>query len=136
MDEVVQMMTGLAYMTGPTGRPLRIGSSANDIMGGLFGAFAVVVAPWNLLMWYQLARLRRAVELDCDGRLLRCGIGRRFDFHLHQPAFAASERTEFALPRNVERQVALLLEVGQPRTNFIGDLNGRAATTGRSDEGW
>ncbi|QIE54452.1 CoA transferase [Pikeienuella piscinae] len=44
MDEVVQMMTGLAHMTGPTGRPLRIGSSANDIMGGLFGAFAVLAA--------------------------------------------------------------------------------------------
>ena len=44
MDEVVQMMTGMAYMTGPTGRPLRIGSSANDIMGGLFGAFAVLAA--------------------------------------------------------------------------------------------
>lgn len=44
MDEVVQMMTGMAYMTGPTGRPLRIGSSANDIMGGLFGAFGVVAA--------------------------------------------------------------------------------------------
>lgn len=44
MDEVVQMMTGLAYMTGPTGRPLRVGSSANDIMGGLFGALAVVSA--------------------------------------------------------------------------------------------
>ena len=44
MDEVVQMMTGLAYMTGPTGRPLRVGSSANDIMGGLFGALAVVAA--------------------------------------------------------------------------------------------
>lgn len=44
MDEVVQMMTGMAYMTGPTGRPLRIGSSANDIMGGLFGAFSVLGA--------------------------------------------------------------------------------------------
>ncbi len=44
MDEVVQMMTGIAYMTGPKGRPLRIGSSANDIMGGLFGAFAVLGA--------------------------------------------------------------------------------------------
>ena len=44
MDEVVQMMTGLAYMTGPTGRPLRVGSSANDIMGGLFGALSVVAA--------------------------------------------------------------------------------------------
>ena len=42
MDELVQMMTGMAYMTGPTGRPLRIGSSANDIMGGLFCAFGVL----------------------------------------------------------------------------------------------
>ena len=44
LDEVVQMMTGLAYMTGPVGMPLRVGSSVNDIMGGLFGAYAVVAA--------------------------------------------------------------------------------------------
>lgn len=44
MDEVVQMMTGMAHMTGPTGTPLRIGSSANDIMGGLFAAFSVLAA--------------------------------------------------------------------------------------------
>ena len=44
LDEVVQMMGGLAYMTGPPGRPLRAGSSVNDIMGGLFGAFAVLAA--------------------------------------------------------------------------------------------
>ncbi|MFV0385980.1 CaiB/BaiF CoA transferase family protein [Paracoccus sp. (in: a-proteobacteria)] len=44
MDEVVQMMTGMAYMTGPVGRPLRIGSSANDIMGGLFAALGVLAA--------------------------------------------------------------------------------------------
>ena len=44
MDEVVQMMTGMAYMTGPSGRPLRIGSSANDIMGGLFTAYGVLAS--------------------------------------------------------------------------------------------
>ena len=44
LDEVVQMMTGLAYMTGPKGQPLRVGSSANDIMGGLFAAYAVMGA--------------------------------------------------------------------------------------------
>ncbi|MCY4238314.1 MAG: CoA transferase [Rhodospirillaceae bacterium] len=44
MDEVVQMMTGLAYMTGPSGQPLRVGSSVNDILGGLFGAFSIVAA--------------------------------------------------------------------------------------------
>lgn len=44
LDEVVQMMAGLAYMTGPVGRPLRAGSSVNDIMGGMFGAIAVLAA--------------------------------------------------------------------------------------------
>ncbi len=44
LDEVVQMMAGLAYMTGPVGRPLRAGSSANDIMGGMFGAIGVLAA--------------------------------------------------------------------------------------------
>jgi crotonobetainyl-CoA:carnitine CoA-transferase CaiB-like acyl-CoA transferase len=44
LDEVVQMMGGLAYMTGPPGRPLRAGSSVNDIMGGMFGAIAVLAA--------------------------------------------------------------------------------------------
>lgn len=47
LDEVVQMMSGLAYMTGPKGRPLRVGASANDIMGGLFGAFAVIGALYE-----------------------------------------------------------------------------------------
>ena len=44
LDEVVQMMGGLAYMTGPPGRPLRAGTSVNDIMGGLFGALGVLAA--------------------------------------------------------------------------------------------
>ncbi|AWN46027.1 hydroxymethylglutaryl-CoA lyase [Methylobacterium terrae] len=44
LDEVVQMMGGLAYMTGPPGRPLRAGSSVNDIMGGMFGAIAILAA--------------------------------------------------------------------------------------------
>lgn len=44
LDEVVQMMGGLAYMTGPEGRPLRAGSSVNDIMGGMFGAMGAMAA--------------------------------------------------------------------------------------------
>ena len=44
LDEVVQMMGGLAYMTGPEGRPLRAGSSVNDIMGGMFGAIGALAA--------------------------------------------------------------------------------------------
>ena len=44
LDEVVQMMGGLAYMTGPKGRPLRAGASVNDVMGGLFGVIAIQAA--------------------------------------------------------------------------------------------
>jgi crotonobetainyl-CoA:carnitine CoA-transferase CaiB-like acyl-CoA transferase len=44
LDEVTQMMGGLAYMTGPPGRPLRAGSSVVDITGGMFGAIAILAA--------------------------------------------------------------------------------------------
>lgn len=44
LDEVVQMMGGLAYMTGPPGRPLRAGASVNDMMGGMFAAIAILAA--------------------------------------------------------------------------------------------
>lgn len=47
LDEVVQMMAGLAYMTGPAGRPLRAGSSVNDIMGGMFGAIGTLAALYE-----------------------------------------------------------------------------------------
>ena len=44
LDEIVQFMGGLAYMTGPTGMPLRAGASVVDIMGGLFGALGIMAA--------------------------------------------------------------------------------------------
>jgi crotonobetainyl-CoA:carnitine CoA-transferase CaiB-like acyl-CoA transferase len=44
LDETAQMMGGLAYMTGPVGRPLRAGASVNDIMGGMFAAIAILSA--------------------------------------------------------------------------------------------
>ena len=44
LDEVVQMMGGLAYMTGPSGQPLRAGASVIDVMGGMFGVIAILAA--------------------------------------------------------------------------------------------
>ncbi|MDO9283710.1 MAG: CaiB/BaiF CoA-transferase family protein [Aquabacterium sp.] len=58
LDEVVQMMGGLAYMTGPEGRPLRAGSSVNDIMGGMFGAIGALAAL------QQRARTGRGSEVQ------------------------------------------------------------------------
>ena len=67
LDEVVQMMGGLAYMTGRPGDPLRAGSSVNDIMGGMFGAIGAMAA---------LAELRDAVALGVPS-----------DLRLRQPEF-------------------------------------------------
>jgi len=47
LDEVAQMMSGLAYMTGPPGRPLRAGASVIDVQGGMFGALAVLAALYQ-----------------------------------------------------------------------------------------
>ena len=58
LDEVVQMMGGLAYMTGRPGDPLRAGTSVNDIMGGMFGAIGAMAA----LM--QRAQSGKGQEID------------------------------------------------------------------------
>ncbi len=44
LDEVAQMMGGLAYMTGPPGKPLRAGTSVIDVQGGMFGATGILAA--------------------------------------------------------------------------------------------
>jgi crotonobetainyl-CoA:carnitine CoA-transferase CaiB-like acyl-CoA transferase len=44
LDEVVQMMGGLAYMTGPPGQPLRAGTSVNDLMGAVFAVVGIIGA--------------------------------------------------------------------------------------------
>ena len=57
LDEVVQMMGGLAYMTGGRYGPLRAGASVNDVMGGMFGAIAVLAAL------YQRQHTKRGQEV-------------------------------------------------------------------------
>jgi crotonobetainyl-CoA:carnitine CoA-transferase CaiB-like acyl-CoA transferase len=47
LDEVVQMMSGLAAMTGTEEKPQRVGSSANDIMGGMFGVISILAALYQ-----------------------------------------------------------------------------------------
>jgi crotonobetainyl-CoA:carnitine CoA-transferase CaiB-like acyl-CoA transferase len=47
LDEIVQMMGGLAYMTGPPGQPLRAGTSIIDIGGGMFGALGIITALYE-----------------------------------------------------------------------------------------
>lgn len=110
MDEVVQMMTGMAYMTGPTGRPLRIGSSANDIMGGLFGAFAVLAAL-----------LER--EKDGKGHILRTGLFENCLFLVaqHMVQFDIEGREAPPMPeREFSWPVYDIFETSEGRQIFIG----------------
>lgn len=94
MDEVVQMMTGMAYMTGPTGRPLRIGSSANDIMGGLFGALAVLGA----LMERQQTGQGRALRIGLFENCLMLVMQHMVQFDLDGREPAPMPEREFSWP--------------------------------------
>src|SRR3982751_3835386 len=64
LDEVVQMMSGLAAMTGTREKPQRVGSSANDIMGGMFGAISILAA-----LYQKRGNARDGVKEGADIRI-------------------------------------------------------------------
>lgn len=47
---------------------------ANDPMLLMFACVAVACMPWNPAVWFMWSRLRLAVELDCDRRVLLRGV--------------------------------------------------------------
>jgi crotonobetainyl-CoA:carnitine CoA-transferase CaiB-like acyl-CoA transferase len=65
LDEVVQMMSGLAAMTGTSEKPQRVGSSANDIMGGMFGVIAILAALYQRRGGAQGADIRIGLFENC-----------------------------------------------------------------------
>jgi crotonobetainyl-CoA:carnitine CoA-transferase CaiB-like acyl-CoA transferase len=110
LDEVVQMMSGLAYMTGPSGRPLRAGTSVVDITGGMFAAIAI------------LAALRER-DLTGNGMLVESALYESAVFLMGQH-LAYSAQTEGQIPPMPERVSAWavydLFEVAGGRQLFIG----------------
>jgi crotonobetainyl-CoA:carnitine CoA-transferase CaiB-like acyl-CoA transferase len=90
LDEVVQMMGGLAYMTGLPDRPLRVGSSVNDIMGGMFAAIGI------------LAALRER-ETTGEGQLVRSALYENTAFlvaqHIAQLAITGEEPPPMAVKK-------------------------------------
>ena len=90
LDEVVQMMGGLAYMTGRAGDPLRAGTSVNDIMGGLFGALGAMAA----------LRQREATGRGCEvqSALFENNI---FLVAQHMLQFAATGRAADPMPSRI-----------------------------------
>ena len=78
------------------------------------GLIAVIAMPWNLPLWWQLSRLRRAIEVDCDARVLAQGFDRRtygealIEVGAHQRTGALGI-TAMSEPRTfLERRLALL----------------------------
>ncbi|MGB8740006.1 MAG: CaiB/BaiF CoA-transferase family protein [Xanthobacteraceae bacterium] len=87
LDEVVQFMSGLAYMTGPPGQPLRAGSSVVDIMGGMFAVIAIQAAL-------------RARERTGRGQLVKSALFEATSFMMmqHMAAHALTGRAPPPMP--------------------------------------
>jgi len=90
LDEVVQMMGGLAYMTGRPGDPLRAGASVNDIMGGLFGALGAMAA--------LAQREKTGVGTEVQAALFENNV---FLVGQHMMQFAATGRAPAPMPERI-----------------------------------
>ena len=114
-DEVVQMMTGLAYMTGPSGRPLRAGASITDILGGLFGALGAVAAL-------------REREESGRGREIRVGLFETglFTVAQHMMAYALQGKEAPPMPeREFTWPVYDVFRTADGRQAFVGAITDR-----------
>jgi crotonobetainyl-CoA:carnitine CoA-transferase CaiB-like acyl-CoA transferase len=117
LDEVVQMMSGLAYMTGPVGQPLRAGASVIDIMSGTFAALGI------------LAALRERDQTD-KGQLVVNGLFETAAYLMGQHlAFAATETEPIPPMPGKPRSWAIY----QPFASQEGDLVFLGVT---SDKHW
>jgi crotonobetainyl-CoA:carnitine CoA-transferase CaiB-like acyl-CoA transferase len=110
LDEVVQMMSGLAYMTGPPGKPLRAGTSITDILAGVFGAVGI------------LASLRERDRIGAGGSV-ECGLFETAAFLMGQH-MAYSATTGVPIPPMPARVSAWavyeIFEAGDGEPLFIG----------------
>jgi crotonobetainyl-CoA:carnitine CoA-transferase CaiB-like acyl-CoA transferase len=110
LDEVVQMMSGLAYMTGPPGMPLRAGTSIVDIMGGTYGALGVLVAL-------------RERDKTGQGQLVENGLFETAAFLMgqHMAYSAISQEPLPPMPARISPwAVYRIFETGDDKQVFIG----------------
>jgi crotonobetainyl-CoA:carnitine CoA-transferase CaiB-like acyl-CoA transferase len=110
LDEVVQMMGGLAYMTGPEGRPLRAGASVNDIMGGMFGAIGI------------LAALRER-DVSGKGQLVRSGLFENCAYLVasHMAQYAVTGQAAAPMPSRISAWAVYdVLETKDGEQLFVG----------------
>jgi len=110
LDEVVQMMSGLAFMTGPPGQPMRAGASIVDIMGGTFGALSVLTAL-------------RDRDQDGQGRFVQSGLFETAAFIMgqHMAYSAVGQQAIPPMPARISPwAVYRLFETRDQQQVFIG----------------
>lgn len=93
--------------------------AARDQLALLAGLVAVVLAPWNVGLWWQLRRLRFAIEVDCDARVLSRGV----EVDAYGAALlSVSQRSTGALvgalaltepPSDLEKRIRIMLRGGR-----------------------
>jgi len=87
----------------------------------LAGTLAAVLAPWNVALWWQLRRLRAAVELDCDARVLRLGTppaaygALLLELGTHVPGLPFSVAALSASRSLLERRLRMIVRGTKPR---------------------
>lgn len=115
LDEVVQMMGGLAYMTGPSGQPLRAGSSVSDMMGGSYGVIGILAALYER-------------EKTGEGKFVQASLYESVGFMVGQH-MAVAAVTEKDVPPMPERgrswSVYDLFETKEGEKVFIGITSDR-----------
>ena len=113
MDEVVQMMGGLAYMTGRPGDPLRAGTSIVDITGGMFGCMGILLALYER-------------ERTGKGKLVKAGLFETTAFVMGQH-MALSAMTRQPVPPMPARlspwSIYRIFETADQQQVFIGIIS-------------
>jgi crotonobetainyl-CoA:carnitine CoA-transferase CaiB-like acyl-CoA transferase len=138
LDEVVQMMGGLSYMTGPVGRPLRAGTSVNDIMGGMFGAIGVLAALREREQTGRGQEVQSALFENCVF-LSRVGVERLRRLHARRRRTAFHRRCKRQAIRDAVRRAGSPRPAG--RAALRDECNARrdplraARSAGRDPEG-
>jgi beta-lactamase regulating signal transducer with metallopeptidase domain len=86
----------------------------------------LVLMPWNLPLWWQLRRLRRAIEVDCDSRVLRRGIDRRsygetlLDVSARQSGYIGSVAAMSESSSFLEQRIKLIMNTSTKRWQVLG----------------
>ena len=74
----------------------------------------VVLMPWNPAVWWMASRLRLAIELDCDRRVLQRGASARdygtllIDLTDHRTGFGAALPAFSCTPSHLERRLVAM----------------------------